>query len=730
MGTNRPQVNISFVDPETIDESASLSPSHERHIAARGRNFSIGLVLVLLVLAVFGVALRGQFLFLDDVNLTTNLALRTWGSGLYAIWAHPTIWPQYEPAWYSFLLLQYKLFSTKLPAGYIAVSLLLHAANVTLLWTLLRKLELPGALAAAMVFAVHPVNVEAIAWISQQSMLLCGTFSLAAMLMFLRHRGINPAPAGMRGWLGLPESNLALMIWSNVLLFLAMASNPMGLSLPLVLAVIIWWERGRVTKQDWITLLPLAMLAAIWLAVVMVGDARRSSIADDTGVVTSVLIQCRAAWIYLMHIVAPLGLSFGYPKWSTDGVLLQSLFALAIVIAMAGLWIARHRFGRGPIAAAGIFALGLVPAMFIQTSPARYAAFVSDHLVYLSSIVVVVAIAAAITPLMSRFNARWVRPATAALVLVVLTILTLIRLPDYRTSDQLWSTALRSNPNSLLAHNQLGLIELHERKDNALAMVHFRKALETSGDDVPTLLNIAEAYSAGGDLDKARMCYLQALAADPKDARAHFGIAGVLARLNQSDAAVDAYKASIKLDPGNPLAHVNLGLLLAERGETDRAIAAYEEATRLNPSLTVAYINHANLLFERFANGADQANIGKAVAMLERAIAVDPGNYGAYLNAGVMATRIAQANTSDEGERKSLLGQAEKFFRKSVSLEPASAEGHANLAVVLMLQNRLDDSVFEWIKASSLAPENQDLQRSLAKARQAAAASRAAASAP
>lgn len=729
MGTNRPTVNISFVDPETIDESASVSSAHESQIAARGRNFSIGLLLVLLVVAVFGVALRGQFIFLDDLNLTSNLALRTWGSGLYAIWAHPTIWPQYEPAWYSFLLLQYKLFSTKLAAGYIAISMLTHSVNVILLWTLLRRLELPGALITALVFAVHPVNVEAIAWISQQSILLCGTFSLAAMLAFLRHRGINPAPTGMRGWLGLPESNWALMLWSTTFLALAVASNPMGVCLPLVLAVLIWWERGHVTWSDLISLLPLSAISVLWLCVTLITDSRRTGAIVETGWLASVLGHCQAILVYVAHVVAPVGLSFAYAQPS-GGSLFLALAAGALCIAMIGLWIARHRFGRGPIAVATAFVLTLLPALLTRTNLERYGAHVSDYLAYLGSMFLITGVVAAVGPAMDAIRLRWARPAAVALIVVLLSILTLIRVPDYRDSDRLWNAALRSNPHSLLAHNQLGRIELYDRNDNARAMVHFRKALDASGEDVGTLRNIAEAYAISGNLDKARMCYQQALAADASDAKAHFGLAAILSQQNQTAAAVVEYQNAIRLEPGNAVAHLNLGVVFAERGELDRAVECYEQAIKLNPSLTVAYINYANLLFERFSAGADQSNMHKAVGLLERAMAVDPGNYGVYLNAGVMATRLAQTNASDAAERKALLGQAEKFFRKAVSLQPLAPDCHANLAVVLTLQERPDDSVFEWAKAASLAPENQELQRSLEQSRQAADAARLGASSP
>ena len=93
MGTNPPQVNVSFVDPETIDEASSIASSYETRMALRGRTVARGMLLVLLVAVGYGVAIVGKFIYLDDQNVVENLALRTWGSGLWAIWAHPTIWP-------------------------------------------------------------------------------------------------------------------------------------------------------------------------------------------------------------------------------------------------------------------------------------------------------------------------------------------------------------------------------------------------------------------------------------------------------------------------------------------------------------------------------------------------------------------------------------------------------------------------------------------------------------
>jgi tetratricopeptide (TPR) repeat protein len=721
MGTNRPQVNVSFVDPQTIDESSSMSASYETQMAMRGRTFARGLLLVLLVTAVYAMAVLGKFIYLDDQNVVENLALRTWGSGLWAIWAHPTIWPHYQPGWYSTLLLEFKLFNVRVPGGYIAISILLHALNVLLLWTLLRKLEVPSALAAAAIFAVHPINVEAVAWISQQSTVLCGTWSLLLMLVFLRHRGINPPPLGMHGWARLPESSWALYALSFVLLGAALSTHVAAAGMPIVLLIMIWWERGRLRRQDLLSILPLAALAMLWLGIVMVADARRAATvafsAETSTAWARSLDAPRAICIYLLHWIAPVGLSFGYPRAPASALPAQIGSLIGILAVIAAAWAALWRFGRGTLAGVVIFLTLFLPLLFARSDLQSYGASVGDHLAYLPGMAITVAVIAAVAGIRFLWQQKWIGVTVAGVAVCGLAALTIVRLPDYRTSQDLWKAALRTNPDSVLAYNQLGLIEL-DQKEYSAAMSHFREALRREPDHVTTHLNIARAALAAGEIDKARMRFQEALTLAPDNPDVHFGLAGVLASLHDTDGAISEYNKVLQSRPDHFLAMSNLGLLYADRGDYDKAMAQYESALRINPNFSVAYINMANLLFERGVSGSDQSSIQRAAEMLEKAVALDPTNYGAYLNAGAMVTRLAQGYAADDEERKNLLQQADRFFRKAVSLQPNSAEAHANLAVVLMLNQRMQDAVYEWGKAAELAPDNADIQRNLARAKQ------------
>jgi tetratricopeptide (TPR) repeat protein len=617
-------------------------------------------------------------------------------------------------------MLEFKLFNIRLPGGYLVISILLHAINVLLLWTLLRKLEVPGALVAAAIFAVHPVNVEAVAWISQQSMVLCGTWSLLLVLVFLRHRGINPPPAGMHGWARLPESGWALYALSLILWGAALSTHAVAAGLPIALLIILWWERGRFTREDMLSLLPLVAMAVVWIALVMIADSKRAATvaasAEALAPASRWLDVPRAGFTYLLHWIAPIGLSFGYPP-PAPAMPIQIGFLIGLLAAVGLAWGALWRIGRGPLAAALIFIGLLLPLLLVRTDLQRYGASVGDHLAYLPGIALVVGIVAVLAQINLLSRRKWIRPALTGVAVCGLAMLTILRIPDYRTARNLWNTALKTNPNSVLAYNQLGLIELDEQQYSA-ATEHFRAALQRDPGDVTTHLNIARAALAAGETDKARMRFQEALPLAPDNPDVHFGLAGVLANLHDTDGAIREYTRVLQSRPDHFLAMSNLGLLYADRGDDDKAMAQYEAAIRINPSFSVAYINMANLLFERGVSMSDQSSIQRAAQMLEKAVALDPANYGAYLNAGAMVTRLAQGYAADDVERKNLLQQADRFFRKAVSLQPRSAEAHANLAVVLMLNQRLADAVYEWGKAAELAPDNVAIQRSLARARE------------
>jgi len=693
MAANRPQVRVAFVSVEAPQPADLPLHSHlGTRIGWRASAFARALLLMVLATGVYIPSLWGRFAWLDDRTVSDNLVLRSWVRGLAAIWIHPTVLPHYQPLTYTALLLEFKLFAARLPSGYLLVNLLLHAINVLLLWTLLRRIAVPGALMAAAVFAVHPVNVEAVAWISQQPMLLCGMFALSAVLVHLRFCGIDPMPPDDGRLVPrLPRRQGVVYAFSLALFAAAMMSHSAAVTLPLLVALLIWWKRRSISRTDWLGLAPMLAAAAIWTILVAgVVDPRRAAAINSPihmSVLDRLLVGCGAVWVYLWHVLWPVGLSFAYAKWTAAWW--QAGLGLVALATLAGLWLARGRVGRGPFASAAGFTLLILPALGIFRTDLDLHSHVADHLSHLAGAAAIAPLVAAVMqlPIAARASVFvWLRPAAACIVVLTLAALTLWRVPDYRSTRSMWLAALRKNPDSSIAHNTLGLLDLQDRKISS-AMEHFLRASQADPSDPQAYLNMAAAYEVEGAYDKAIMTYYQAMRLAPQDVEINFGLARVLAMRGSSAEAVREYQLVLQRQPTHLRALNNLGLLHADRGEIQQSIACFQQAIQINPGFWLSYINLAGVYY-------GQGQIEQAAQTLTRVVQMDPNNFEAFLNAGAMCARLKDFE------------KAEILLRHAVRLRPGSAEAYQNLGLVLSARGNQSEALYCFDRAVELDPNN------------------------
>ncbi|HWP41445.1 MAG TPA: tetratricopeptide repeat protein [Tepidisphaeraceae bacterium] len=710
MPANRPQVRVAFVPVEAEQPADPAAHSHTgMRIGWRLSALAQALLLMALTAGVYLPALGGRFAWLDDRTVSENLLLRTLGRGLAAIWIHPTVLPHYQPLAYTALLLEFQLFAARLPSGYLLVNLLLHTLNVLLLWTLLRRIGSPAALVAAAAFAVHPINVEAVAWISQQPILLCGMFSLAAVLVHLRFCGIDPTPPDDGRLVPrLPRHQGVVYVLSLVLFAAAMMSHSAAVILPLLVAVLIWWKRAHIRSTDWIGLTPMLVGAVIWTILVAgIIDPRRAAAINspiDMSLPDRLLVAAGALWVYLWHVLWPVGLSFAYAKWTP--VWWQASFGLAALIALAGLWWARGRLGRGPFASAAAFTLLILPALGIFRTDLDLICHVADHLAYLAGAAVIVPVVTLVARSLSEprwAGVTWLRPVAAGVVLLILAGLSLWRLPDYRSTRSMWLAALRKNPSSSMAHNALGLLDLQDRKIPS-AMEHFLRASQADSRDPRAWLNMAAAYEADGAYDKAIMAYYQAMHRAPQDVEINFGLARVLAMRGNSAEAVREYQLVLQRQPTHLRALNNLGLLHADRGEIKQSIACFQRAIQIDPGFWLSYINLAGVYY-------GQGQIEQAAQTLTRVVQMDPNNFEAFLNAGAMCAKLRDFE------------KAEILLRHAVRLRPESTEAYQNLGLVLSARGNQSEALYCFDRAVELDPNNEVARANAQRLREQSSAS-------
>lgn len=572
-------------------------------------------------------AIRGGFIWDDDDYVTENPTLGNL-SGLKAIWLDPSATPQYYPLVHTSFWIEHQLWGLW-ASGYHIVNVLIHACNAIVLWRLLVRLSVPGSWLIAMIFALHPVHVESVAWITERKNVLSGLFYLASMHCFLSYWDFC-RPAWSKASLDHRWYALA-----HVFFLAALWSKTVAATLPAALLVLIWWKRGRITRAHVVALLPMFLmgiglgLLTVWLEKHHVGA---QGIDWELSIVDRCLIAGRAIVFYASKLLWPAELIFTYPRWTIDSsALWQYAFPAGVVASMVTLWVLRNRLGRGPLAAICLFAGTLFPALgFFDVYPMRFS-FVADHFQYMASIGLIALVVAALW----RACQRTPRYRTAclsvvsAVVIVTLAGLTWRQGRIYEGVEVLWRDTLAKNPASFMAHNNLGAL-LNDRQDYAEAESHLRKAVALKPTFVDSVVNLAKSREGQGDLDEARALYEQATRIDPNFAPAFNGLGAVHGMQGNNALAEQNLKRALQLKPDYATAYANLATLFSVQGKLDQSIEELEKAIELDPEFSVAKESLARVYLAK-------RDFQRAEALLQELVRDNPRDVSALLNLGVVA---------------------------------------------------------------------------------------------
>jgi len=514
--------------------------------------------------------MQGSFIWDDDAHVTRP-ELRS-ANGLYRIWFELGATQQYYPLLHSAFWLQHKLWGDHV-VGYHLTNVLLHAAAACLAYLVLRKLHVPGAWLAAAIFALHPMHVESVAWITEQKNTLSAVFYLGAMLAYLRF----DEERQMRHYLG-----------ALTLFILGLLCKTVIATLPAALLVIFWWQRGRLSwRQDVQPLLPffargaLAGLFTAWVERTLIGA---SGVEHDLSPVQRGLLAGRVVWFYLAKLLWPANLAFMYPRWNIDpGVGWQWLFPLAALMATGAFFLLRARW-RAPLAAWLLFVGTLFPVLgFLNVYPFRYS-FVANHFQYLASLAAIAIAAAVLTLAVGRLSPswRWAGYASLAALLGTLAAATWREAHVYRDVVVLYETTIARNPACWFAYNNVGV-----------------------------------EYAKRGQLERARDNVQQALRLNPDYPEAQYNFANYCVAVGDAARAIEHYRRALELRPNYPFALNNLGLTLCRQGETAAAIEHLKLATQYNPEFADAF---ANLGYALQVAGQNR----EAIEQLRRSLELNP----------------------------------------------------------------------------------------------------------
>ncbi len=582
----------------------------------RWRPIALGGILAIVTVAAYWHVLSCGFVW-DDLRYIVRNPHMTDPRGPWFFWTNFHFSPQnpdYYPITWSLFWAEASLAGMN-PLVFHAVNLFLHVLGALLVWRVLEKLEVPGAWTAALLFSVHPVGVASVAWIieGKNTLSLC----LYAVTVYFYLNATDQATP----LLNVPQTTDsdsprrarygARWYWLSVTCFLlALLCKTSGILLPFALLAFTWWRQKRVTGADVVRILPFFSIAATLGVLTLLFQAPQSSVEvrlahSPTGVFAHLLLAGWATCFYLGKGLLPLHLSILYPRWTPDPARPSAwvpLLALAASLATCARF--RATWGRPVLLAAGWFGLMILPVLgFFSMSFAQFSQ-VADHLAYLA-LIGEVALLAALLERLGRFpspSGNLLKTVATAAVVVTFCTLTAQQTRAYVNSETFWRTAARMDPQSNVAHNNVGVIAMQQGRLNS-AVQQFRAALLTEPDDPLANLNLGLILSATHQDAAAERHFLATLRLLPTDLAAEEQLAHLYLSEHRDHAAEARLRDVIRLAPGDTAARVGLANVL-----TDEAIELqkkhhiadarneFDAAVRVDPILPLALNGEAWIL--------------------------------------------------------------------------------------------------------------------------------------
>jgi tetratricopeptide (TPR) repeat protein len=522
-------------------------------------------------------AVHGGWLWDDPSAIAQNPALRD-GAGLARIWTG-SAGPDYLPLTSTVQWVQWHLWGARVE-GYHLTNIALHLLGSLLLCRVLARLGAGAAALGGLLFAVHPLVVESVAWMSELKNVLSLPLLLLALLAFLRGEDSGGAP------------RRAFTLLSTALFTLAMLAKGSVVMFPAILLLHAWWRRGRIGWRDLAETAPFLAVSLVLGCVTVHFQAARAMARlpiPGEGAAIRIAAAGAGAWFYLWKALVPVGLLPIYPRWTAGAGLVAAGFAgwAAIAAAAAWFWSRRTGWGRHALLGFGSFllnlapALGLVPMAFLRISR------VSDHFAYLA-LASVAGLAAAAA---GRLRASMPRPilwACAGLLIAACAIASRRDAANFRSEEALWRHTLAGNPGAWLAENNL-CIALAGSGRPGEAVAHGRAAVKLEPGFAETHANLGLALTQAGRPAEAIPELEEALRLNPDLAGARLGLAvahnnrgGMRARSGRVAEAVGDFEAARELDPANAGIRRNLAYALHELGRDREALDQMNEADRLD----------------------------------------------------------------------------------------------------------------------------------------------------
>jgi tetratricopeptide (TPR) repeat protein len=527
------------------------------------------LLLFVLAFLIYGFGIGRGFDFDDPICISQN-PLLTRPDAFRAIWFTSAA-PNYYPLYWSLLRVQWMLWGMA-PLGYHLVNLLMHCVNSVLVWRVAREWRLPGAWWVAAIFAVHPVNVQTVAWAAEQKNTWSFFFMALALLSFIRH-------ARDRQW----GQYFLSLLWFA----LALAAKPSTVFLPVFLTVFYFFSPGKIWRVMLVRLVPFYALGlASGLTTLWFERVRSESASGLSALSLWQRMETAGAnfWFYLGKALFPVGLTPMYRGWvdttAAASTMFPGILLVALLIACALFW---RRIG-APIAAGIVYyAIILFPLLGILDTNYFLFSLIADHWQYHALPGIIVAVVAALQPLALRWPRLAAYPnAFGATAVLGLGALASAHFAHFEDPPSLWTYVLKKNPDAWEAWYNLGNIYADDHR-NAEAIEAYRRSIRIRSHYSRSHYNLGNLLFAQGQVAEAEREYVAAEQVNLDDPAPHNNRAVALLNLNREDDAMVEFAATLKLDASLTQPKINLIALLLKRGRVDDARKHLEAIGMLSP---------------------------------------------------------------------------------------------------------------------------------------------------
>ncbi len=662
-----------------VTDRASVSEGRPACWRDRWMVPGICILLAVLIWSVFGQTRKHDFINFDDdeyvyenYQIAQGLTLR----GIEWAFTH-NVSEQRLPLTVLSNMLDCQFYGLN-AGGHHVTNVLLHMAAAMLLFLVLRKMT--GALwrsaMVAALFAVHPLRVESVAWVTERKDVLSGVFFMLTLWAYARHVRESSRidlGAGTESVFNHGPRLWTFYYWLALAFFaLGLMSKATLVTLPFVLLLLDYWPLQRVALpvgglRSLITLRKLVLekvpLFGLSVASCVMTLVTQGPILKSVGKFPLPARLENAAISYVSYIwkmICPINLAIFYPHPLDGAPILKTIGAvLALAVLSAGLWIFFGR-GRRPYCLIGwLWYLGMLVPMIGVVQVGGQA--LADRYTYLPQIgLYVVLIWGAGEWILGRNHHRWIAGGMALAAIAGLSWCAFHQTSYWRNSESLWTHTLAVTENNAVAYCNLGSVFLKEGKFEEAA-AYFRRSLKIDPDERAARCNLGLIHMQKGELDAAIACFKEALEGSPNFAQAHNILGVALFQKGRVDDAIRHYEKVLEADSDNAYAHNNVGLALVRKGRIDEAITHYKESLAIYPDNARAHNNLGGALFQK--------------GRLDEAIAE---------------------------------------YKKSLEIEPVDADVHYQLGLAFFLNGRENEAILHYERALEIRPDYVEAQNSLA----------------